>query len=351
MQANKGEWSELYTLFKIFLDKGIAAADKNLNPTDDKYIFLQVLREDEPGHRLIYDLEQPDSVAVCETLGQAIKIIPTNDLLDKTKKIFEKIKNNTDGASFSIPEAVDLMHEYEIKKIKANSSHKSDIDAIVKDKIASRQELGFSIKSQVGSPSTLLNASSQTNFLYEITGFKGTLDEVNNINGVMGKIVYLAGNGSKIDFIRIESPIFNKNLRMVDSVLPNILADILLSFYSGKAKSVEELCRIEAQINGFDFDEKDIRYKIKSFLRAIALGMVPSKEWDTYLSSYGGYIVVKDNGDLVCYHLYNDDEFKDYLLENTRLETPSTSRHKFGTVFSEDGRLYLKLNLQIRFMK
>lgn len=191
MQANKGEWSELYTLFKIFLDKGIAAADKNLNPTDDKYIFLQVLREDEPGHRLIYDLEQPDSVAVCETLGQAIKIIPTNDLLDKTKKIFEKIKNNTDGASFSIPEAVDLMHEYEIKKIKANSSHKSDIDAIVKDKIASRQELGFSIKSQVGSPSTLLNASSQTNFLYEITGFKGTLDEVNNINGVMGKIVYL----------------------------------------------------------------------------------------------------------------------------------------------------------------
>lgn len=138
---------------------------------------------------------------------------------------------------------------------------------------------------------------------------------------------------------------------MIDSVLPNILADILLSFYSGKAKSVEELCRIEAQINGFDFDEKDIRYKIKSFLRAIALGMVPSKEWDTYLSSYGGYIVVKDNGDLVCYHLYNDDEFKDYLLENTRLETPSTSRHKFGTVFSEDGRLYLKLNLQIRFMK
>ena len=77
--------------------------------------------------------------------------------------------------------------------------------------------------------------------------------------------------------------------------------------------------------------------------------MVPSRPWDTYLNTYGGYLVVKENGDLVCYHLYNDDQFKDYLYNNTRFETPSTSRHGFGKIYEEDGELKLKLNLQIRF--
>lgn len=48
MQANKGEWSELYVLLMIFANKSIAAADKELNSTEDKYSFLQVIREEEP---------------------------------------------------------------------------------------------------------------------------------------------------------------------------------------------------------------------------------------------------------------------------------------------------------------
>jgi len=65
----------------------------------------------------------------------------------------------------------------------------------------------------------------------------------------------------------------------------------------------------------------------------------------------GGYLIVKDNGDILCYHIYNKNEFEDYLLNNTKLDTASSSRHEFGKLFQENGKIYLKLNLQIRFLK
>lgn len=350
MQANKGEWSELYALFTIFVDRNIAAADKNLEPTDNKYSFLQVIREEIPEKKMIYDLEKRGRV-ICKSNNRTLKSISTRKLSNKTRKIFEKIKNENSSSTFSIPEASELMDDYLIKKIKADSSHKSDIVAVVRDKIASRQELGFSVKSQLGSPSTLLNASNQTNFIFKIIDFNGSVDDLNSIDGVMNKIKHLKDSGAKIQFFKVESPTFNRNLRLIDTILPNILADFALAYYSGEAKTISELCDLEGKNNEFDLDEDSIKYKIKSFLRAIALGMVPGTKWDTYLSSYGGYIIVKENGDLVCYHLYNDDEFKDYLFGNTKLDTPSTSRHGFGTAYIEDGEIYLKLNMQIRFNK
>jgi len=41
----------------------------------------------------------------------------------------------------------------------------------------------------------------------------------------------------------------------------------------------------------------------------------------------------------------NDD-----LLEQTKLETASTSKHNFGKLYKENGDLFIKLNLQIRFI-
>ena len=42
------------------------------------------------------------------------------------------------------------------------------------------------------------------------------------------------------------------------------------------------------------------------------------------------------------------DILRDYLLENTKLDTPSSSRHRFGNIYKENGRYFIKLNLQIR---
>ncbi|MEG1729646.1 MAG: HpaII family restriction endonuclease, partial [Bacteroidaceae bacterium] len=80
-----------------------------------------------------------------------------------------------------------------------------------------------------------------------------------------------------------------------------------------------------------------------------ALGMMPSKVWTGEYDAIGGYLIVKEDGEIVCYHLYNRNEFENYLFSNTKFETASSSRHDFGKVFREGEDLLFKLNLQIRF--
>ena len=65
----------------------------------------------------------------------------------------------------------------------------------------------------------------------------------------------------------------------------------------------------------------------------------------------GGYIIVREDGEVLCYHLFNRNEFENYLISNTKFETASTSRHDFGYIYEDNGRYFLKLNLQIRFTK
>lgn len=90
-------------------------------------------------------------------------------------------------------------------------------------------------------------------------------------------------------------------------------------------------------------------YKIKRFLTDVALGMMPSKVWTGEYDATGGYLIVKSDGEILCYHIYNKNEFENYLLANTKLEIASSSRHGFGEIYEENGQLYFKLNLQIRF--
>jgi len=58
---------------------------------------------------------------------------------------------------------------------------------------------------------------------------------------------------------------------------------------------------------------------------------------------------LKENGDVLCYHIYNRNQFEDYLFANTKLETANSTRHEFGKIFCENEKYYFKLNLQIRF--
>jgi type II restriction enzyme len=78
--------------------------------------------------------------------------------------------------------------------------------------------------------------------------------------------------------------------------------------------------------------------------------MMPSKVWNGQYDATGGYLIIKENGDILCYHIYNQNQFEDYLFENTKLETASSSRHEFGSLYkNSDSELNFKLNLQIRF--
>lgn len=185
--------------------------------------------------------------------------------------------------------------------------------------------------------------------------------DINDINSISTKSkikdranVIKNNNGSFL-FEKIENPIFNNNLVLIDSSLPIILSNILYLYFTTDYSTTKDLVDQTTILNplGYDLSSKHpfYSYKIKRFLTDIALGMMPSKVWTGELDATGGYLIVKDTGDILCYHIYNRNEFEDYLLNNTKLETASSSRHNFGNIFRENGRLYFKLNLQIRFIK
>ena len=89
---------------------------------------------------------------------------------------------------------------------------------------------------------------------------------------------------------------------------------------------------------------------MKNFLTDIALGMTPATPWTGDFQATGGYIIVREDGEVLCYHLYNHNEFQEYLFKNTRFDTPSASRYEFGSIYKENDKNYIKLNLQVRFI-
>ncbi|MBN2597869.1 MAG: HpaII family restriction endonuclease [Marinifilaceae bacterium] len=161
--------------------------------------------------------------------------------------------------------------------------------------------------------------------------------------------------GGSLEFLKTENPIFSNNLTLIDSLLPRIVSEILVLFYSNGQKSLKELIEMVEENNSLNFDQSQQHqfyiYKMKRFLTDIALGMMPATVWTGQYDATGGYLVVKEDGDVLCYHIYNRNDFENYLLNHTKLETASSSRHGFGLIYKESEELFFKLNLQIRFLK
>jgi len=54
-----------------------------------------------------------------------------------------------------------------------------------------------------------------------------------------------------------------------------------------------------------------------------------------------GSLIVKENGEVLCYHIYNRNQYEDYLFLNTKLETASSERHDFGKLYQNKGQYLL----------
>jgi hypothetical protein len=356
--GNKGEWSEIYTLFKLLGDKQLFLGNKEIEKLEGiVYPILRVLRTENNGD---FEYSIKDEIILISGGEEVLKIAIT-EFKEKAKFLLKKIKSNKER-TFSVPEIEEFMQSINCISLKASSTAKTDITIVVHDQRTNQQPtLGFSIKSQLGSPSTLLNAGKTTNFIFKISNLKLSETEINKINSIdsrskiMDRINSVLESKGKFHFVKTEKQIFSNNLILIDSKLPEILSQVVYEFYSSKNSSVSALVENTNSKNPLNFDisneHKFYEYKIKRFLTDVALGMMPSKVWTGQYDATGGYLIVKESGDILCYHIYNRNEFEDYLFNNTKLDTASSSRHDFGTVYKENGELYFKLNLQIRFTK
>lgn len=165
----------------------------------------------------------------------------------------------------------------------------------------------------------------------------------------------LAQNNCDISYHSMENDVFESNLQLIDGDLPKICGYMLKEYYSSGINTVKSSLESLSVHNpiGYDLSKGHpfYEYKFKKFLAECALGMLPSKVWDGTADATGGYIIVREDGEVLCYHLFNRNEFETYLINNTKFETASTSRHEFGSIYKDNGKYYIKLNLQVRFIK
>ena len=359
LTGNRGEWSEIYTFLRLLSEGKLHAADSNVNRIQDIYYpLVKILRNEAEGS---FEYEYGKSITIMDAQTKTILLkMPIDDFKEKSLLLFEKIKE-AKGRSFAIPEVEDFLKTIKCHSLKANSSDKTDIHIMVHDHHTGMTPLlGFSIKSQLGGASTLLNAGRTTNFIYEIKNKELSNDEIKTINEIntrskiRDRIKAIENVGGQLHYVDMANEMFKLNLQVIDTVLPEMISRLLLYYYRGQASTIVDLLSQLKVENPFlfndEFDHNFYEYKLKGFIRDVALGMTPSNRWNGEFDATGGYIIVKEDGEVLCYHIYNHNEFQNYLLKNTKLDTPSSSRYDFGYIYRENGKLLFKLNLQIRFI-
>ena len=362
LSGNKGEWSEMYAFLRIVADGRLYGADGDLNRKDNVFYDVNRIIRQEFEKPIEYVLSADGKSAEVRSGGEVILTVERVAFAEEAEYLLDVIRSSK-GRSFSSLRTQEFMSSIKCYKIKAPSTDKSDITLQIHDlRTGMEPVLGFSIKSKLGHASTLLNPGKTTNFQFKLTGCtKDLLIE----SGVIGfdiedkRFVKLADKysamekqGVSFDYESMDNGVFEENLMLIDSRMHLIVAEMLKLHYILGISDVQQQAAILESANPLGFKNSSgqmYQYKIKKFLAAVALGMKPATPWDGAEDANGGYIVVKED-EVLCYHIYNRNDFEDYLFKNTRLDTPSTTRYEFAEVFtSDDGRYHLKLNLQIRF--
>jgi DNA (cytosine-5)-methyltransferase 1 len=355
-RLNKGEWAEPYAFIKIISDKRLYLSSEKLVKSEN-YIDVERVTNHNIGFDFV--IFEGDTFIVRDKKTKKEIRFKTKDIFSQAR--IKKIKDTIiqQSGTFEIPEFSLLETELGVQFQKGGGSfQKADIILDFKYLGLKKKDEGLGIKGLLGAKPTLLNASSNTNFIYSVENFNHDLiDEVNNIDGsrkIKDRLQFIQDSGGKISFLKAEKDVMNYNLSMVDSQMPLIIGEILLAYFSKGKSSIDSAVQC---LDGDSVLKSKLSYdglemlihKVKKLLLDYTCGFFPGQKWTGEYTS-NGTIVVDDSGDLHGFHIIDQEEFKNYLYNNTKFDTPSSSRHGFGKLYKErDGKLYFKLNLQLRY--
>ncbi|MBS1571897.1 MAG: HpaII family restriction endonuclease [Bacteroidetes bacterium] len=339
------------------------AADKDLNRNEN--IFYQILKIIRgKGNGQDYEYIRNEKIIIQDENGVLISEMAVAEAIEMTKKFYEGIaKGKTGDRAFNLDFAENVLEKFHTQSLSDERKQTADIRIVIHDPVTQYEPLlGFSIKSFIGSKPTLFNASKSSNLLFKISP---TLDEetklqVNALDTYGDRVKWLKENDYSLTFVKPDSKIFHATMELIDSRLPEIIGHLVLTSYLKKKNKITDLvqdlttenpCNFAVETNPNFYD-----YKVKRFLTDAALGMKAGRIWNGTFNANGGYIIVKKDGDLVCYHIYNWNDFQEYLLKSTKIDYPDSkpTRCDFGRILdgveiAEDNGSYIKLNFQIRF--
>lgn len=350
-RANKGEWAELFVFLKALSDGKIYAADENLEKVEELfYIILSAIKNEEGVHKEYKRNQSSQRVILFENGSEKIQI-SVEEFERFSNIVLDSIQNNS--GTFEIPQIEPFLSKIKLNKFKAGSDSKKDIIFKVHDDYTGAEpQIGFSIKSYVGSKPTLLNASGATRVQYSLSKNLSPADlkKVNTIDGrskIKDRVQFIRDKGISLEFDQMLNSTFNRNLQMIDSRMPEFLGYLFLNSYFVNGKSIPDV--VDFYCENFNEDKEIISYKVKNLLVAVALGMEPNTKWMGLEDANGGYIVVKNDGEVLCYHIYDRNKLREYLFRNTKFDSPSSKRTGAGLVNNEGEKQKFLLTIQIRF--
>lgn len=229
----------------MLADGKLYGVDANLNKKDDIfYDILKIVRNEQVG-TLHFVFDRENKVVNVENEDGELKVtVGINEFKTQADFLYGKIVDTHGTAAFEVLETSEFMNEIFCSKLKAPSADKSDITIKVHDfNTGLNPTLGFSIKSRLGKPSTLLNAGANTNFIFKICGNvdDNQMDYINKMfvetekNGIIkqdisvaARMAHIRYSGMTLSFEKMNSLTFQNNLVLIDSDLPKIVGYAML---------------------------------------------------------------------------------------------------------------------------
>lgn len=360
LSGNKGEWSEVYVLLKLLSDLKLFSADEDLNKTESYLDVLSIQRLDIREFK--YLAEESNINVIDAASNECIFSISRTGLTQLSRKVFAEIKAGQ-GSSFTLSEGINnKLNELSINRLKEKSNSKGDINIYLHDPangINTNQK--FSIKSFIGSDPTLFNANRTTNIIYEIKGERNqpmSNNLVSNINSIQTRHKYIdrvsaiESNNFQLHYYGYEDQTFKLNLELIDSKLPEIIAFAVLEKYRRRITRITDVINNLTLHNPLKYDltqgHNFYEYRIINFLVEVSLGMTSAFVWNGIHDATGGIIIVKDDSEVLCYHLIEFNKFKAYLKKSARLDNPSGGKMGYGKIENKEGKSFIKLNFQVK---
>ena len=376
LKRNRGEWSEIWAVLKVLADGRIptlSVANGAVSKTGSS-VLVHALRTGRSGTTLDYVLERdsrgdPSYLHVCrtDTGAPACAPMPHEEVRSDFLSFDEALRRAEVGkgkGTFPVDGADALFAKYLFGSGKSPSDLKQDCELSLIALDGRKEEMrGFSIKSYTGGAPTLFNASRGAAFRYRLAGnaveeARTRLDAIPKVKGkpwVVARVNALHELHAFTADVKAESPVFAKNLSLLDTNMAKVIGHLLRigrssAVGSGSVKEALELLVREDPLGlGSVFAKTYYGFRVRHFLRAAALGMTPSTPWDGNEDAEGGMLVVSADRELFCL-LAGKSEFERYLVETTGFDTPSTSRLPGYAEIEVDaeGVACFRLHLQIR---
>lgn len=400
---NRGEWTEAYVFLKLLSDGKIYGATEDLKKDLSKFIkIVSVTRPEKENFVLKYE---PDFDSIPQKVSAMLNetefaVITVSELAEKANFLYKSLKTFSTQKKDTIPEIQEFLEKLKFSSPKIPSLPKSFenefgrktdiIVTIINSEDGAVSTDGFSIKSHMGSPSSLFNYGDGSRMIFKIVGCtEKRMHEINLIEDELKIIQAIKDDKDlSLEFVKTGKEEFAGNLEYIDTQMLKIITMTMLvqTKYLSPAKSgnLRDIVNVVSELNPLNvmYPEHFYEAKFKDFLFASLAGLTASKKWDGKTRMTGGYIDVNKDGELLYYRAISNEIFCSYLYENTFIDRPDRGHNKdiaiekakayfenrtvsdaeikaikkakdkkgnCGFIYEENGEYFIAINFQVRF--